>query len=234
MRPRVYVIPASPPCLCVERALQEKGIAYDVTELPNVLHAPLQRVRFGRSTVPAMRLGDEQVVTSPAILRRLDALAPDPPLYPSPQVAEVEGWVVEELQPLARRAMNLAAVHDPRSAVSFLDGSRLPTPRPMIRMTIPVVSRLGSRRNHATGESVAAGLRALPAKLARLDAWIDNGVLGGERPNAADLQVGSNLAGLLRLGDVAPIIRRHQRAAAIADRWFGDYPGSVPAGVLPT
>ena len=232
MRPRLYVIPASPPCACVEAALRLKGLPYDVTELPNVLHIPHQLLRFGVPTVPTMRLGDEKVCTSPKILRRLDCLQPEPLLYPSADVADVEAWVVAELQPVARRAVNRAAVRHHASVPSFFERSRLPLPSPVIRAMAPVVTRLGALRNDATDARVAADVRVLPDRLERLDRWFDDGVLGGETPNAADLQVGSNLALLLRLGDVAPIIRAHPRAAELADRLFPDYPGRVPAGVL--
>jgi glutathione S-transferase len=232
VRPRLYVIPASPPCACIEAALKLKRLPYDVTELPNVLHIPHQFLRFGVPTVPTMKLGDENVCTSPKILRRLDLLQPEPLLYPSAEVAAVEAWVVAELQPTTRRAVNRAAVRHNASVPSFFAQSRLPMPSPVIRAMAPVVTRVGALRNGATGANVAADLRALPGRLERLDAWFDDGILGGQTPNAADLQVGSNLALLLRLGDVAPIIRAHPRAADLADRLFPDYPGRVPAGVL--
>jgi glutathione S-transferase len=231
--PRLYVVPASPPCACVEAALKAKGVAYDVTELPNVLHIPHQLLRFGVPTVPTMTFGRQTVVTSSAILRRLDEFAPEPPMYPAPEVAHVEAWVVEALQPIARRAAGFAAVRDNAAAPTFFEQSRLPMPVPVIRAIVPVIGRLGKLRNGASDETVAADVRALPGLLDRLDGWIDAGVLGGEQPNAADLQAGSNLALLLRLGDLEPVIRAHERAAAIADRWFPDYPGRVPAGVLP-
>ena len=53
--------------------------------------------------------------------------------------------------------------------------------------------------------------------------------MGGEQPTAADLQVGSGLALLLTLGDIAPRVEAHE-CARVARRWFPDYPGrSRPA-----
>ena len=235
VRPRLYLIPASPPCHCVEAALRAKGIAYDVTELPNVLHIPHQLARFRAPYVPAMRLDGQDTVTSTAILRRLDELAPSPPMYPSSRVAEVEAWVVEALQPMARRVPAYAAIHHNRSSISWFAQARRPLPDPVVRALIPVVGRLGLARNGgARVETIVADVRSLPGHLEQLDRFLDEGVLGGELPNAADLQVGSNLALLLRIGDLEPIIREHERAAAVADRWFPDYPGAVPAGVLPS
>jgi glutathione S-transferase len=234
MKPRLYLIPASPPCYAVEAALRAKGIAYDVTELPNVLHIPHQLVRFRAPYVPAMRLDGERVVTSTAILRRLDELVPEPPMYPSPRVEEVEAYVVEALQPIARRTPAYVAVHHNRSSPTWFSQARVKFPDPAYRVMIPAIGRLGLARNGgARVEAIEADIRALPGVLERLDAFIDDGVFGGDVPNAADLQVGSNLALLLRIGDLEPVIRAHERAAAVADRWFPDYPGRVPPGVLP-
>src|SRR4051794_41862816 len=79
----LYIVHGSRPCAAVQRALELKGLPVRVIELPPPLHAPIQRLRFGARTVPAMRLEDgEKVSGSMAILRRLEELAPDPPLFP--------------------------------------------------------------------------------------------------------------------------------------------------------
>jgi glutathione S-transferase len=206
---------------------------YKVTELPNVLHIPHQLVRFGVPIVPVMRFGRQNVPGSTAIMHRLDELAPDPPLYPDPRVEAAEQWIVDELQPIARRAAPYAAVNHNASSHTFFEQSRLPMPAPVIRAITPVVGRLGMVRQRSGEQAVTADLRALPALLERLDGLVDDGVIGGDTPNAADLQVGSNLGLLLGLADLEPVIRAQPRVAAIADRWFPDYPGRVPAGVLP-
>jgi glutathione S-transferase len=231
----VYVIPASPPCACIEAALRLKGVAYDVTELPNVLHIPHQLVRFGRPTVPAMTVGRERIVGSRAIVRRVDTFKPDPPLYAGPEVEEVERWADEELQPVGRRLVWWALAHDHDAMPSYLEGSRL---RPQLppraaRAFAPLLTPLGARRNGARDRETEADLRALPHHLSRIDGWLDRGVLGGETPNAADLQVASVLRLLLTIEDVAAVIERHGRAADLARRLFPTWPGRVPAGVVP-
>ena len=57
-------------------------------------------------------------------------------------------------------------------------------------------------------------------------------MIGGEQPNAADLQIGSGLRLLLTIEDVArwPASRP---ATQLAFKWFPRYPGRVPAGALP-
>jgi glutathione S-transferase len=56
-------------------------------------------------------------------------------------------------------------------------------------------------------------------------------VLGGERPNAANLQIGSSIRLLMTIGDVRPLIEG--RPAERLTRWFEPQVGEVPAGTLP-
>ena len=57
-------------------------------------------------------------------------------------------------------------------------------------------------------------------------------MIGGDEPNAADLQIGSTLRVLLTVGDLQPLIEGRP-GEEIAPRWFPDYPGDVPAGAFP-
>jgi glutathione S-transferase len=233
MKPRLYVIPASPPCACIEAVLQAKGVEYDVTELPNVLHVPHQLVRFGRSTVPAIRLGAEKVVGSREITRRIDELWPDPPMYGRPEVEVAERFGDEDLQPIGRRMAAWTTTRRPSAVPSFFADSSLPLPDPVIRVIAPVVTRLGKVRNGASDDAVEADLRALPHMLARVDGWLDAGVVGGGFPNAADFQIASVVRLLLVSEDLVPVIERHSRVAELARRLFPRWPGRVPAGVVP-
>ena len=58
------------------------------------------------------------------------------------------------------------------------------------------------------------------------------GVLGGEQPNAADLQIGSALRLLLSFADTRPLIDGRP-CAVLAEHGFKPLAGGVPAGVLP-
>ena len=64
-----------------------------------------------------------------------------------------------------------------------------------------------------------------------MDGWIAGGLIGGDKPNAADLQIGSTIRLLLTSGDVRPLIEN--RPAAKLTKWFPPMVGEVPAGVLP-
>jgi glutathione S-transferase len=57
-------------------------------------------------------------------------------------------------------------------------------------------------------------------------------VLGGEQPNAADLQIAPTLRLLWALQDVRPLIAGRP-AEAFMSRWFAPLSASVPAGALP-
>jgi hypothetical protein len=116
--------------------------------------------------------------------------------------------------------------------MGYAEGADLPLPDFMARAAAPLVARASARFNGADAGNVRADLVNLGLHMDRADHWIRTGAMGGERPNAADLQVGSGLALLLTLGDVAP--RLDSRPCAdVARRWFPDYPGHVPLGTLP-
>ena len=72
----------------------------------------------------------------------------------------------------------------------------------------------------------------LPAHIDLVGAWIADGVLGGEPPNAADLQIAPSVRLLMTIGDVRPLVAGRP-AEELALRLFPDWPGNAPAGILP-
>ncbi len=58
-----------------------------------------------------------------------------------------------------------------------------------------------------------------------------SGVIDGEQPNAADLQIGATIRVLLPIADLRPLLAGNA-AERIALRFFPEYPGEVPAGRL--
>jgi glutathione S-transferase len=101
----------------------------------------------------------------------------------------------------------------------------------MLRPALPLTAKLMARRNKADDAKAKADLAALPAQLEHIDAWIADGVLGGDQPNAADLQIGSSIRLLMTIADVRPLIEGHK--AVSLTRWFEPQAGEVPAGTLP-
>ncbi len=235
---RLYVVPASHPCAAVEAALRLKGLDYDVTELPPGVHAAHQRIRFGRRTVPSLRAGGEKLSGSREIMRWLERRAPEPALWPADperraRVEEAETWGDEVLQPVARRVIWWSLRQRPDAMPSFLEGSKLPVPAWAARLSGPLTSVVEWRLNAVTEPAVRADAAALPEHLGRIDRWVEDGVLGSEQPNAADLQIGASLALIRTIGDARGPIDA-SRGGELVRRWFGDYPGSIPAGTLPS
>jgi glutathione S-transferase len=235
--PKLYVLPGSHPCAAVEAALHLKGIAFervDLLPLSQLLVGPL---RFGGRTVPGMRIGGERLVGSIAIMRRLDELTPEPPLLPPAGesaragVLEAERWGEQVLQSVPRRIIDAAFLRRPDTMESYAGDAKLPLPRALLRPALPLTAKLMALKNEARDETARADLAELPRQLERIDGWIADGLLGGERANAADLQIGSTIRLLMSIGDVRPLI--DGRPAAALARYFPPLAGAVPAGVLP-
>jgi len=221
----------------VEAAMRQKGIAFQRVDLLPMSQMLIGPLRYGGGTVPGMRIGGERLVGSRTIMRRLDELAPEPPMLPAPgdpsyaRVLEAERWGDEVFQSVPRRLIDAAFLRRPAAMESYAGDARLPLPRALLRPALPLTARLLAIRNKARDESARADLAALPGQLDRIDEWIAEGLLGGEQPNAADLQIGSSLRLLMSIGDVAPLIEG--RPAAELLRYFPPLAGEIPAGVLP-
>jgi glutathione S-transferase len=236
--PKLYALPGSHPCAAVAAALELKSIAFervDLLPLSQILIGPLL---YGGITVPGMRFGKERVVGSRPIMRRLDQLVAQPPLLPQPgepsyaRVLEIERWGDETFQQAPRHLLNSGFTRRPATMESYVGDAKLPLPRGLMRPALPLTARLMARRSGSNDASSSADIAALPRQLDRIDGWIGEGLMGGERANAADLQIGSTLRLLMTIGDVRPLI--DGRPAAQLTRYFPPIAGEIPAGVLPS
>ncbi len=235
MPARLYVVHASHPCATAEKALELKGVPFKRVELPPPAHALVMPRLFGGRTVPGIKFEDgEKVQGSRAILRALERRVPDPPLYGPPEVDEAERWGDEVLQSVARRIVWPAFARHPRAMYAYQEGQKAPKlPLPVVLAAAPLVVRVERRLNAVTDDEVARrDLEELPGHLDRVDAWIADGVLGGEQPNAADLQIAPSIRLIHSIGDVRPLIAGRP-AEELAFRWFEPLTASTPAGVLP-
>jgi glutathione S-transferase len=114
----------------------------------------------------------------------------------------------------------------------FQQGQRNPKlPMPVVLAAAPLITYVEKRMNGADDDVVRADLQALPAHLDRVDELIAAGVLDGERPNAADLQIATSVRLLHTMSDVRPLVAGRP-AERFAFRWFDPLPATVPAGVL--
>jgi glutathione S-transferase len=234
MPAKLYVIHGSHPCATAEKAFELKGVPVKTVEVPPPTHFALMRALFGGHTVPAVRFEDgEKVQGSTKILRALERRVPEPALYSSPEVEEAERWGDEVFQPVARRLLWPAFARSPRAMHGFQEGQRAPKlPMAAVLAAAPLITRLERRINSATDEALRADLQALPGMLDRVDAYIADGVIDGEQPNAADLQIAPTILLMSTVADVRGLIEGRP-AAAFARRWFAPFPGEVPAGTLP-
>jgi len=238
MKPKLYVLPGSHPCAAVEAALKLKGIEFDRVDLLPMTQMLIGPLRYGGPTVPGMRIDGEKLVGSRTIMRRLDELKPDPPLLPAAgdegytRVLEAERWGEEVLQSVPRRIIDVAFLRRPLAMESYAGDAKLPMPQFMRRPAMPATAKLMAFKNKAKDETAKVDIAALPGQLDQVDSWIEDGLIGGERPNAADLQIGSTIRLLLSIGDVRPLI--DGRPAAKLARYFPPMVGEVQAGILPS
>jgi glutathione S-transferase len=233
---KLYVLTASHPCIAVELMLRRKGLEYRRVELPPLLSRGILRaMRFPRKTVPAMRLDGQRVQGSREISRALDQLQSDPPLFPldsgaRTRVEEAERWG-EELQDAARRIEVWGLGRDRSGVEVQLRASSFPVP-PWLGSHLAGPSLWRYRRiTGATDDAVRRDLAQLPAMLDRIDGWIEDGVIGGEEPNAADFQIAPSVRLLMTMEDLRPAIES-RLAGSLAARCVPHYPSRLGAGVL--
>ena len=230
----VHLLPPSHPCMAVEAALKLKGLNYQRVELAVGRHTEQMEEIYGEGhrTVPGLLIDGEPVHGSNAILQRIDQLVAEPPLFPDDlgdAVAAAARWGDDELQDLGR-SLPWGALHFRPESMGTLGGGG-----PLD----PAGTDFAMKYIHAawkyhklTAVKLAEHLAGLPAKLDRVDAFVAEGIIGGERPNAADLQIGATLSVLLIVGDVRPLILGRP-AEQVARRFFDDRPGLIPAGAFP-
>ncbi|MEA2171035.1 MAG: hypothetical protein QOF76_4335 [Solirubrobacteraceae bacterium] len=235
MPAKLYVVPASHPCATVIGALDIKRVPYTTVEWVPAFHKVAQKALFGEMTVPGIVFENgHKVHGSRAILRHLEALVPDPPLYGDAAIADAEAWGNDVLQPLVRRLLWWALSEDPQAQLTYIADAKLrpPTPLALAKLTGAPLGWMQKRFNESTPGTVRADLAALPGHLDRIEAWIADGTLGGEPVNAADLQIAPSLRLLLTLDDLVPVIDGRP-AGDFARKVFPRYPGHVAAGALP-
>lgn len=234
----LYSLPGSHPAKTTKLMLDFKGIDYRTIDLLPVLHKPIVRAAgFPGATVPALKFAGEKLQNSVDIARALDRLVPEPPLLPADeeerkQVLMAEAFGEAELQHAVRQILWNAVRRQPRSIATFLEGSGLPLPPAIAARTSGPIIIGEYKINDATDENVRGALAAMPGWLDRLDAWVEQGVLGGETPNAADFQIATSVRLAATLQDLRPFIEDRpigQAALRTVPVYAGDVPPALPA-----
>jgi glutathione S-transferase len=230
----LHVLPPSHPCKTAEAALALKGLEYERVVLQPGAHNQEMEAIYGegRHTVPGLVVDGETIHGSRSILERLETLAPDPPLYPEPiadRVREAERWGDDELQDLGRR-LPWGALHFRPEAMGTFGGAGELDPA---GTDFAITYVRSSWKYHGISAArLAEDLAGLPAKVAAIEEFAKEGLIGGEQPTAADLQIGATVRVLLTLGDLHPLLTGGA-GERVALRWFPDYQGHVPAGAFP-
>jgi glutathione S-transferase len=237
MNVRLFSMPGSHAATTGQLLFDHKGIDYKRTDLlPVVSWVVLKALRFPNVTVPAAKIDGERVQGTRAIARALERRTPDPPLFPSDSerrraVEEAERFGDEELQQRIREIFLWSARKDRSGLVGYLQGAKIGIPHPVAAKIAGPFIALDARSRGATDENVRRAIVALPAMLQRIDDWIAEGILGGETPNAADLQIAPSLRLAMSLDDLRSAIEGRP-AGRLATRIVTHFPGRTPP-VLP-
>jgi glutathione S-transferase len=233
----LYVVPLSHPCMTVRSGLELKGIQFQeetVISTGHRRHGDEIEKLFGKGhrKVPVLTIGEQQIHGSTSILARLEELVPENPLYPeaiAEAVREAELWGDEVFQETARR-LPFAALHfRPGSMGTFAGGDELDPAGTDFAMAYV---RAAWERLDLTAVRVSEILAGLPEEVARIEAYAADGLIDGDSPTAADLQIAPSARILMNIGDLRPVLEG-SAAARIAERFFPDYPGDIPAGAFP-
>ena len=225
-------VPASHPSLAGELMLERKGIEFERYDLVPALHRLILKRVFPAGTVPAVVIDGQRFQGTRTISRALDALVPEPPLFPEDperraEVERAELWGDLVFQSAARRLAWAALKRDHSTIRSFLEGSNLPLPIGLAVATAAPVVWLAARGNRAGDRSAQQDLAALPGMLDQVDELIERGVIGGAEPNAADYQLATSVRLLMGLDDLREEIEGRP-SGRLALRLVPDFPGQVP------
>src|ERR1019366_9232078 len=189
-RATLYAIPGSHACMSAVLMLEHEGVDFRRVDLFTGLHPLLVRAKGfaghrtpirqvdGRThrmlamldrggTVPALLMSGERIQTNHDIARFLDRMSAQPALFPANPDARIE---VEAAEAWGDEIFQMAARRIALAAAAH-----------------------GLDAFHDRGND-GEMLGALPAMLDRIDAWIADGVLGGEQLNVADFMIVPSLA----------------------------------------
>ena len=233
---KLYGTKPSPPAHSARLMLESKGLDYKPIWLLPGLHPALLRTRgFRGGTVPAIKIDGRKVQESRAISRALDELEPEPPLFPAdPQqrveVEEAERWGDEDLQDVPRLIIRWVSVHRPETRVMIAREIGVPFPRFAAWINAPTARRMANKVD--SDAQIQNAIAQVPEVLDHVDELIAEGVIGGEKPNAADLQIATSVRALLTVRDL-DAVTRGRPSADLAMRLVPEFGNDFPAGLLP-
>ncbi|MEA2198652.1 MAG: glutathione S-transferase [Solirubrobacteraceae bacterium] len=234
---KLYMFPGSNSSITGQLMLDHKGIDYKLVKLPPGMHAFIMlALGFETMGVPAIKWDGRRVQGPRWIARALDELVPGRPRFTSAPVQrkaveDAERWG-EGLQNATRRTFYAAARRDRKAFTSVIIAGRAFPMRVFLCVGSGMIIRLATGAHRASEDAAREDVALLPERLDQIDAWIEDGILGGRELNAADYQIGVNVAALLCTEDLAPFVVGRP-AEALARRVLPEYGGHV-GRVLPS
>jgi glutathione S-transferase len=187
--------------------LELKGIAYDLVHvLPGNQRVHMRIAGFRSGTVPGLKIDGRKIQGSTNIARELDAVVPEPALYPHDaaarrEVEDAERWGDTEFQNVPRHILRWALMKDSglRKWFAEVDGS-MPLPGVASKVTRPVAMYY-ARAVGANEDQARKDIAQLPQHLDRIDELFVQKVLTRDPPNAATFQLLCSVRALLGFSD---------------------------------
>jgi len=229
---KLYMFPGSNSVYTARLMLDHKAIDYKAKKMMPGMHAFTLLLRgFPTMGAPALKADGRRVQGTRWIARALDEMVPERPLFPADPVArravqDAERWG-EDLQNVTRRIFYCIARRDMSAFRSLMTAERGIVMRPVLKVAAPIVVRLATGAHRANDEAGREDLELLPQRLDQIDAWLDEGLIGGPELNAADFQIAVNVSALMLSEDLRPFIEQRP-CAAYAARVAANYEGHIP------
>lgn len=230
----LHALPPSHPCKAVGAALDYKEIEYEWVNLDFGKHNEQITELYGegKTRVPGLTIGEERIHGSTNIFKRIEELVPEKPLYPdgiAEEVREAELWGDGDLQDFGRRIPWGALYFRPEKLGRMNGVEELDPPGTDFAMKFV---RATWKYHNVSSVQIAEDLSRLPGMIGEIEDMAGRGLLDGDEPTAADLQIGSSIWVIGTIADVRPVLEG-SAAARVAERYFGEIPELVPAGAFP-
>lgn len=226
---RLYGFSISNPANTARLMLAYKGVETKWVELLPGLHPlAMWALGFRRGIVPAMRLDGRRIEGSLEIAQALEALVPEPSLYPADPderraVEEAERWGEAELQMVPRRIFRWTFAHDNGARARLARDLGLPLAT-LVGWSNWPIARVMAARVDADASHARAALASLPETLDHIDGLIADGTIGDpQAPNAADFQIAPSVRALSGITDLLPLLAGRP-ADALARRLLPRFP----------
>ena len=207
----LYAIPGSHAVRTAELMLEHKGIDFRRVNFPPGPHRVLVRlVGFRGDRVPAVKFDDGRRAQGTRELPRvLDELVPEPRLVPDdPRALEAERWADDVFQQWARRMVASTGAQDPDALAGRGADGRLGVLLTRHERPRRAVARAVLMAFRVTKEQLRDDRERTGELLDQVDAWIADGVLGGDELRSPDFAIASSLALVEYIVALEPELRR--------------------------